>query len=353
MNIKLKKKSGNRRGNIYRILIWVVLIVFSLIISIGLQLSDNFFQVTQNIQFTEGQNETDIPLLQKQKISGEFKAQHSNLGTVYVRFNTFNRSINDEVIFRLKEKKSNSWYYQHAYKTDQFQMDKFFSFGFPLISDSRNKTYQIELESLSGEKGNAVALSSVTPSVNAMYLFSPKMMLSVEGIEILLGKYIQSLSNSNLTLLVLSPFFLYLFIRYVVVKNVRKILILFLLFLTIAYIFLAGKILPNEQIISNNIEFLIFIFWIIVIIIERVEWRIWLINAFITGLIMCFILVLFKRPDLANRSASLTYGFLLIGTIHYVIQRFTGNYFKIKFIDFLTKFFPSKFNLLPKQLKRK
>ncbi len=111
-------------------------------------------------------------LLKGQKITGEFIAKENNLGIVAVRFNTYNRINKDSVIFRIKQKNENSWYYQNKYKVDQFQPDDFFTFGLPVINDSKGKTYQFEIESISGKIGDAIAVSIAEPIFLTKYQFS-------------------------------------------------------------------------------------------------------------------------------------------------------------------------------------
>lgn len=117
-----------------------------------------------NLQTTE--------LLKGQKIIGEFIAKENNLGIVAVRFNTYGRINKDSVIFSIKQKNENSWYYQNKYKVDQFQPDDFFTFGLPVINDSKGKTYQFEIESISGKIGDAIAVSIAEPIFLTKYQFS-------------------------------------------------------------------------------------------------------------------------------------------------------------------------------------
>lgn len=116
-------------------------------------------------------------LLTGQIIRGEFAARDNNLGIVAVRFNTFFRINEDVVIFRIKEKGGNKWYYQYGYTTPQFQPNKYFTFGFPIISNSEGKTYDFEIESTKGERENAVALSSVEPIFETKYQYSKESIL--------------------------------------------------------------------------------------------------------------------------------------------------------------------------------
>jgi len=100
-----------------------------------------------------------------------FEAKNNNLGTIGVKFETYNR-INDDVLeFRLKEEGSNQWIYRNEYKTDQFQNNQFFSFGFPVIKNSAGKNYLFEIESLVGNSENAVGLSKRGRVIESRYKF--------------------------------------------------------------------------------------------------------------------------------------------------------------------------------------
>src|SRR3990167_7486611 len=108
-------------------------------------------------------------LLAKQKVSARFRAIANNLGIVSVRFKTYGRINNDEVVFRLREESKKNWYYDHTYRVDQFQDDDYFTFGLPIISNSEGKTYYFEIESTKGKRGDAVSISATSPVFITLY----------------------------------------------------------------------------------------------------------------------------------------------------------------------------------------
>ncbi|GIW61558.1 MAG: hypothetical protein KatS3mg089_0410 [Patescibacteria group bacterium] len=136
-------------------------------------------------------------ILAKEKRIGEFRAQYDYLGIVAVKFNTFSKINDDYLLFRIKEKGSNKWYYENKYKVDQFQNNQLFPFGFPVIADSFGKTYVFEIESLHGESGNAVALSSIDPVFVTKYQYPSKEILGNinKATSFLKIKLINSFSN--------------------------------------------------------------------------------------------------------------------------------------------------------------
>ena len=117
-------------------------------------------------------------LLGGDKIRGEFTAEDDNLGIVAVRFNTFFRINEDIVIFRIKEAGAKNWFSENRYTTPQFQPNKLFTFGFPIIENSENKVYQFEIESTQGQRLNAVALSPIEPVFVSKYQYLRASILS-------------------------------------------------------------------------------------------------------------------------------------------------------------------------------
>lgn len=96
-------------------------------------------------------------------VSAGFLATENNLGALSVRFSTFLRLNYDYLVFRIRERGQEKWYYQNSYKVDQFQPEALFPFGFPVIADSSGRYYEFELESTAGELGDSVGISPQTP----------------------------------------------------------------------------------------------------------------------------------------------------------------------------------------------
>lgn len=154
----------------FKLILILIMFILGTVISL-FTYSENFsilFSPHNKNSIVDFQN---TELLKRQKIRGEFVAKENNLGIVAVRFNTFNRINEDSVVFSIKQKNLNSWHYQNKYKVDQFQPEDFFTFGFPVINNSKDKVYQFEIESTSGKIGNAVALSSKEPVFLSKYQF--------------------------------------------------------------------------------------------------------------------------------------------------------------------------------------
>lgn len=111
-------------------------------------------------------------ILKGDKVTGSFEAQEPNLGIVSVRFAFAQRvAYRDEdlIAFRLKETGAKEWYYENNYRAGLMYTEQFFPFGFPIISDSKNKTYVFEIESLKGNQQNAVQVSPREPVLASKY----------------------------------------------------------------------------------------------------------------------------------------------------------------------------------------
>lgn len=111
------------------------------------------------------------PLFKGDKVYGQFTARDNNLGILVVRFWNFKHISKDVLQFRIKELGKKDWYYTWHYKVDQFQPNEYFTFGFPIIDNSKGKTYQFELESTAGKQGDAIGISKVKPYFGSRYKF--------------------------------------------------------------------------------------------------------------------------------------------------------------------------------------
>lgn len=111
-------------------------------------------------------------------VSGSFNSKFQNLGIVGIRFDNLDRINNDEIEFRIKESNHETWDYSSIYKTDQFQKDRIFPFGFPTVTNSKDIQYYYEIESMRGATGSAVKISTKQPTVIVRSVFTKKMLLS-------------------------------------------------------------------------------------------------------------------------------------------------------------------------------
>lgn len=154
--------------------VWLIISTASYVKSSG----SGFRSLVSEYGATNTSGSIDTPLLRGQIVTGEFTPSGPNLGTVAVRFKTFNRINNDWLTFRIIEKGQTYWYYEARYKTDQFQPNQLFPFGFPPISDSDGKTYIFEIESTGGTVLDSIAINPTYPVFVAIYALGKQTLLS-------------------------------------------------------------------------------------------------------------------------------------------------------------------------------
>lgn len=111
------------------------------------------------------------PLVKGKTIWGEIRAIDNNLGIVKLRINTYNRQNKDTIYFRLREKGSSVWMVDNAYVVDKFPNGLLYPFGFPVIPDSKGKTYEFELVSEQGTLQNAIGIVDGYHAVVSEYVF--------------------------------------------------------------------------------------------------------------------------------------------------------------------------------------
>lgn len=157
-------------------------------------------------------------IYQGDRITATFKSTYHNLGIVEVRFYNFKRVSDDILTFRIKEKGQSDWYYQANYKTDQFQDDQLFPFGFPLIRDSQNKEYEFEIISLRGNEENNVGVSDTFPSFVGKHIYTRSELSNKEAlISFLTNKFVNVITDTNI--LIHSVAYVIPFIIYTQIKN--------------------------------------------------------------------------------------------------------------------------------------
>lgn len=154
------------KAKIYlRIIVGIVLLFFwiGLIFYQSFQIEKVFTVLTQEYPRSEVLSLPNGEIYQGTKIISEFIATENNLGIIGFRFWTYYRLNDDYLIFRIREKNSLDWYYQNKYKADQFQPNQYFTFGFPVIENSKGKQYVFQIESSQGRPGIAVGVSEIEP----------------------------------------------------------------------------------------------------------------------------------------------------------------------------------------------
>jgi len=177
---------------------------------------------TMLVQYSSVKPQTQVfwdEILPKKPFVFAFTADEDNLGSVEVRFRSYKRQDNYALLFQLQEVGTTNMIYEHIYYLFPFEQERLFPFGFPVISDSRGKHYEITLSSI-GSKDIPVAVSHAYPSVTAKY-YEPWSQLKSHGISsirtFVYKKAINTITNWQFILnaiLFLCPitFLLYMFV---------------------------------------------------------------------------------------------------------------------------------------------
>lgn len=145
----------------------------------------------------------EVPLVQNTIISEEFRADSNNLGTVGIKLSVQEKILGfneegeimeiippkeeeqeeaveealilspAEIVFRLKEKGAENWFYENTYYFDQAAPSHLYPFGFPIIEESEGKTYLIELagKKQPDEETPALYVFAATDSAGQPYLY--------------------------------------------------------------------------------------------------------------------------------------------------------------------------------------
>jgi len=101
---------------------------------------------------------TPVRILKGEVYRQSFLSTTDSFGIVAVKFSNNNKINEDILVFRIREATEKNWFYENQYKTDQFQNNKFFTFGFPKITATQGKTFVFEIESLAGSEDDSVSL---------------------------------------------------------------------------------------------------------------------------------------------------------------------------------------------------
>lgn len=146
----------------------------------------------------------NTPMLKNRKVRTTFTAPHNFLGTIFIHFNSHNRFVNDWIQFRLREQGSDVWIYQNQYNTRDIKNLEMFPFGFPLIHNSKGRTYEIELISKNGTGGNSVEISAEASTLQSKYQFPRNMIFShpSTGVDFLISKISNSFAEHHLLFII-------------------------------------------------------------------------------------------------------------------------------------------------------
>lgn len=131
-----------------------------------------------------------------QTIQCQFTAKTNNLGIVGFSFDEDRSTLFNDFYFRIKEVDQDNWFYESTYNSRNFKNNDPFTFGFPIVSESQNKEYLVELENKRSEDQNIFYFTdnpffysfykfSINDIVsNPLYFFINKFFLNTPGISL-------------------------------------------------------------------------------------------------------------------------------------------------------------------------
>ncbi len=323
---KIKKISKSK------FLKWVIIPLILLVIWMGGLLYEavkndtSFAVISQSLDISSFNQVTEQEIHAGENVGASFYAENNYLGIVSVRFNTFERINEDTVVFRIREDGAEKWYYEGEYTVGQFQPHGLFTFGFPVISDSKGKKYVFEIESKAGVKGDAVAISSIEPVIVAKFQFPRGIITNspLQAATFLINKIHGLITNQTFvfsSLIYLLPFLYYVLWNLFHLKfKDKKIYVAFLpvIFMLIDIIFI-NKYLYLTYIIIIIIS----LTWILSVITYKFDSSVsYLLATFF--LILCMVSLLIQQSYFAEKFAMWVYILLVIGVIQGLIEYKTG-----------------------------
>jgi len=255
-------------------------------------------------------------------LRGEFTAFSNYLGLLTLRFDNKD-IIEKKSVFKIKEKNSNNWYHTSIIDTIQYNIKPLYTFGLPVIADSKNKTYQFEvtiLDYISGEP--TLELSKQLPIITPRYVFPWKVLLKDK--HALLNFLNQKISYQLQTPYAIGVFFAYFLplIGYLLYKSIfHKYFSVTLNVRSIMLIALLG-IGFDMFILRNNYNLLALIFsliWIGGIIFYKLKPQTSILIALLL-LVWCPFFLMAHMEWVGEKAANWMFIFTTIGFFQYLFK---------------------------------
>ena len=262
-------------------------------------------------------------------ISGKFKAVDNYLGIISVRFDEKN-IIDEDSVFRIKNVLDSEWYYVATISAAQYNITPFYAFGFPVVSKSNNNTYKFEVELISDNRG--LSVSTQEPVFDSQYKYPTELLfknfdLLTNLVKYKISHYIRGQESWKVMAVYAVPLFAYLLylifehklrtISYIakLKKKLRFILnpsISFILF----FIGIDTFVIKNN---TKGIVNTLVVLWTMGLVAYRLESR-FSFGVALIFLLFCPFLLGANMEWVAEKSAVLAYMFLIVGTLHSIIN---------------------------------
>lgn len=139
-------------------------------------------------------------LLKGQIMSGTFTAENNYFGIIETPIEPQQYKSRATLQLRIREQSQPNWYYQGDYDTSWITETIKFQFGFPIIINSKDKTYYFEIESLQDVESEAIRFNNLQQNLILKYQYpvhdlknNPKTL-----VHFLIGKTNSALQDINL-----------------------------------------------------------------------------------------------------------------------------------------------------------
>jgi len=298
--------------------------------------------VSFNHQSKRDNDQSYVELRGNSVLRGYFKAKENFLGIISIEFKKEDSPIRDQILFRIKELGSSEWLAENTYDTRQFYYIKKFPLGFPIIEDSKGKTYEFEMVSKFGTSEEGVTVDVLNPIVVSKYKYDLSYLTSnpQRMIGFIFNKLSYALSFSEN----IKYFFIYSlpFIFYYLVlilarfkKNNRVRIKKFIGFPLVKFhldglsvwgnflgYLLSFLLIVNISAIVGVYDlfsFLIVEIWLLAVLLNKHKSK----DTFFIALICVYSLILFLSLGLDNmtdKAVLWIYYFLILGSIHGLIE---------------------------------
>lgn len=314
MKNKLKKIILNRW--FVNVIVPIALFIFAAIGILFIVSPISFSLLTYAIKTEIVHQPQNNILFKGESFSEKFVARDNNLGIISIPFSSTNKvdyTDEDTITFTLNDVKSKKIVYQNTYRSGVLINSEYFPFGFPKISDSKNKEYLVTITSLKGNNNNALRVLNDTSTNQVSYDFAKREIIGspTSLVSFLEKKYIQIFSSSETLYTALEyilPFIFYSLLIFARKKEngrpyAGELLIAFIIVYDIIFI-------PN---LYSLILFVVLIVWICLANWHRLESTI----SYFFSLVL-FVISLFAQYihliSVTDKASVWGYFFLLIGT---------------------------------------
>lgn len=319
----------------------IVLLFFGIVVSLMFNNKISFSVLLHNHNGSDIKKLAENKLLKGEKIQGEFRASENFLGLVLLRFNQYKKNdyLNEDVlVFRIKDKADNAWYYENRYKSGLLENNSLFPFGFPVINNSKNKTYQFELESQFGNENNGVSLNKNASVLITGYQIPKNEIIGSKALftKFLFNKFYSSFTNLDFVLssfIYFLPFLFYIIWAFLFKKSVFIIHI----FPQVAIMFIIFDIFIIKEIyLGLFICFLVF--WLISILIYKLESSVSFSLSFLLILIWLIFMIL-NINTYIHKFNIWVYTLIVVGVVQSVIEERVKYKTRVSYKDFIGNFF--------------